>query len=139
MTARPLGALAVGVAAAAAVVTAAPQAAAETYTLSLTGSTHVVGCTYTLSIEGFPKNPLSSGNFADNGKAIGSVNGSANMLGGMKVSWTPKTAGAHELTASVGYLSAAVLVTPRTVDVAATGSCSGGGGGLSSIIPSISG
>lgn len=124
-------------AAAAAVVIAAPAASAEgnTYSMSVAGTTHVSGCTYKLSIDN-PPIPASA-TFYDNGKQIGNSSGSANLDRGLHVQWTPASGGTHTLTATMGYLSAAVWVTPLTVEVAASGSCTGGG--LSSILPSFSG
>ncbi|MFI6869900.1 hypothetical protein [Nocardia sp. NPDC050406] len=131
----------IGVAAtAAALVLAAPRAVAEpgTYTLSLAGSTHAVGCTYELSLDN-PPALASSATFFDNGAQIGQSSGSALLPVSvpLQTQWTPATPGTHKLTATVSYLSSAILVTPLIVEVAADGTCAGGG--LSSILPSISG
>ncbi|MGN2638022.1 hypothetical protein ACWEKT_07755 [Nocardia takedensis] len=124
-------------AAAAALAVAAPQAAAAPgyYTMSLSSATIVAGCAYTLSIDE-PPSPASA-SFYDNGTRIGSTSGSAYLTGELETRWTPAAAGSHTLTASVGYLSAAVWVEPLTVQVAADGTCSGGG--FSSLLPSLSG
>ncbi len=123
--------------AAAALMTASPQAAAldGVYEMSLSGTGHAVGCTYTLSIVD-PPSPASV-TFFDNGREIGASSGSSALTGKLETRWTPATAGTHTVTAAMGYLSAAVFVTPLTVEVAESGSC--GGGGLSSILPSFSG
>ncbi|WP_297614875.1 hypothetical protein [Nocardia sp.] len=125
-------------AAAAALVIAAPQASAETWDMTLSGSQQTVGCSYKLSIASAPA--LASATFYDNNTQIGSGNAGSSILGsGLSVSWTPKTAGTHTLTASVGYLSASIMVNPITVQVGAAAAGSGSSCGGSSLFPSISG
>ncbi|WP_157101229.1 hypothetical protein [Nocardia shimofusensis] len=123
--------------AAAALMMAAPQATAldGVYEMALSGADHAVGCTYELSIVD-PPSPASA-TFFDNGRKIGASSGSSVLTGDLETRWTPETAGTHNITASLGYLSAAVFVTPLVVEVREDGSC--GGGGLSSILPSFSG
>ncbi|WP_169812068.1 hypothetical protein [Nocardia arizonensis] len=127
----------IGVTAATVVLLAAPHAAAasNTYTMSVTGSSHVAGCAYTLSIDNPPA--TASAAFYDNGQRIGPSSGSGSLTGRLETKWTPATAGTHTLTASMGYLSTAVYVDPLTVEVTSTGTCAGGG--LGSLLPSISG
>lgn len=123
----------IAAAAAAALVIAAPQASADTFDMQVSGSQHVAGCTYRISI---PKAPNgSSATFWDNGKLLGDDSGSAILNSGINVSWTPTTAGAHKLTASLGYLSVSEWVNDLTVQVSAAS----GGCGLNSLFPSISG
>lgn len=104
--------------------------------MTVSGSQQVVGCTYKLAIVDAPQ--PSDATFFDNGQQVGSDSSGSGMFNnGISVSWTPKTAGAHTITASMGYLSASIFVTPVTVQVAAaTGS---GNCGLNSLFPSISG
>jgi len=127
----------IGVAAATLVITSPQAAAADgVYAMSLSGAEHVAGCTYELSIVD-PPSPASA-TFYDNGQQIGRASsGSSFLTGALETRWTPSTAGTHNITASMGYLSAAVIVTPLVVEVDEDGSC--GGGGLSSILPSFSG
>lgn len=73
--------------------------------------------------------------FFDNGAIIGTgtVGGDPNGWGQAKVSWTPKTAGQHLLTAQVETLTRPVPLDPLTVQVRA-GTNTGSFGCLPSIL-----
>ncbi|MEU6580515.1 hypothetical protein [Nocardia sp. NPDC046763] len=119
-----------------------PSAAADTGfgNVAIEGSANPqVGCSYTLTSGDLVGGGSSTLNgqpvtFFDNGATIGTGKISESLIPGpAKVSWTPKTAGQHVLTATMG--SSAVALTPLTEQVSPSTSTGSAGCPL----PSISG
>lgn len=122
---------------------AAPNAAAVSGLgyVELQGSNPQVGCDYTVTSGDLAGGGSSSSNglrvsFFDNGATIGTGTVGGVLQNPAKVSWTPKTAGQHVLTASWSWGGGDVTnLTPLTVQVRASTST----GSFGCPLPSISG
>ncbi|WP_405492142.1 hypothetical protein [Nocardia sp. NBC_00511] len=128
----------------AALLTFTPNAAADTGfgNVAIQGSANPqVGCSYTLTsgdLAGGGSSSLSGQpvTFFDNGATIATGKlGETLLPTPAKVSWTPKTAGQHILTATLGSGATGTALTPLTEQVSASTSTGSAGCPL----PSISG
>ncbi|MGW4245056.1 hypothetical protein [Nocardia sp. NPDC004722] len=129
-----LGAAAFG-AAAGVVVLVAPQAGAWPSDLTVSGgSTHNVGCSYTLTAT-VTLDRLTSVTFKDNGTEIAGSPVTPSLLSNnVTLSWTPSTAGSHTLTATQDLITKSLAV-----DVSPASSFGSFGCGLNGLLPSLSG
>ncbi|MFB8008255.1 hypothetical protein [Nocardia sp. NPDC056000] len=120
----------------------APNAAAADYgAVTLDGSSAPqAGCSYTLTSGDIVGGGSSSTNsmpitFSDNGAVIGTGKVGGLIPSPAKVTWTPKTAGQHVLTATGGWGSDWITLAPLTVQVRASAAT----GSFGCPLPSISG
>ncbi|WP_157573770.1 hypothetical protein [Nocardia jejuensis] len=129
---------------AAVLLLAAPNATASTWgDVTLEKSNPQAGCSYKVTSGDLVGGGSSSVNgakvtFFDDGAVIGSGTVGGGLLGNpAKVTWTPKTAGQHVLTASSEYLGggSGFELTPLTVQVRESSST----GSFGCPLPSISG
>ncbi|APA97645.1 hypothetical protein [Nocardia seriolae] len=117
------------------IVLAAPQAGAWPSDLQVSGgSTHNVGCSYTLTAT-LDVDRLLSVAFRDNGTELTGSPVSPGLLNGKAtINWTPSTAGSHTLTATQDLISKSI-----TVQVDPASSFGSFGCGLNGLLPSLSG
>ncbi|GGK45680.1 Ig-like domain-containing protein [Nocardia camponoti] len=106
----------------AAAVLVAPQASALVQSIAVSGTTHYVGTPYTVTADVTATSFLFKVTFTDNGTQIGEPVAVSN--GKATITWTPTTAGAHEIKAVQELISAKTV----TIDVAAKPTIPGGGG-----------
>ncbi|MGV9667010.1 Ig-like domain repeat protein [Nocardia niigatensis] len=118
-----------------AIVLAAPQAGAWPSDLQVSGgSSHNVGCSYTLTAT-LDVDRLLSVSFRDNGTELtGSPVTPSILTGKATLSWTPTTAGSHTLTVTQDLFSKSI-----TVQVDPASSFGSFGCGLNGLLPSLSG
>ncbi|WP_336080946.1 Ig-like domain-containing protein [Nocardia sp. SSK8] len=107
---------------AAAAVLTAPQASALVQSIAVSGSTHYVGTAYTVTADVTATSFLFKVTFTDNGTQIGEPVSVSN--GKATISWTPTTAGTHEIKAVQELISSKTV----TVEVSEQPTTPGGGG-----------
>ncbi|AYF76116.1 hypothetical protein D7D52_22300 [Nocardia yunnanensis] len=129
-----LGAMTFG-AVAGTIVLVAPQAGAWPSNLEVSGgSTHNVGCSYTLTAT-VEVDRLLSVTFKDNGTELTGSPVSPSILSNkVTINWTPSTPGSHTLTATQDLISKSIAV-----DVSPASSFGSFGCGLNGLLPSLSG
>ncbi|MFE3222839.1 hypothetical protein [Nocardia sp. NPDC059228] len=116
------------------VVLVAPQAGAWPSNLEVSGSTHNVGCSYTLTAS-VEVDRLTSVSFTDNGVELTGSPVSPSLLSNkVTINWTPSAAGSHELKATQTLISKSI-----TVQVDPASSFGSFGCGLNGLLPSLSG
>ncbi|WP_405497737.1 hypothetical protein [Nocardia sp. NBC_00511] len=116
-----------------AIVLAAPQAGAWPSDIAVSGTSHNVGCSYTVTAT-IAVDRLTSVKFTDNGTELTGSPVSPSLLSGtVTISWTPTTAGNHTLVATQDFLT-------KSVDVQVSPASSFGsfGCGLNGLLPSLS-
>ncbi|MFC6011233.1 Ig-like domain-containing protein [Nocardia lasii] len=109
---------------AAAVVLAAPQASALVQGVTVSGSAHTVGTSYTVTADVTSTSFLFKVTFTDNGTQIGDPVSVSN--GKATITWTPTTAGSHEIKA------VQEIVSSKTVTIQVAEKPTNPGGGASS-------
>ncbi|MGN2640184.1 hypothetical protein ACWEKT_22000 [Nocardia takedensis] len=131
------GLSAFGAVAAIAVLTA-PHASAWVGEISVSGTEHKVGCSYTITAT-VEIDRLTEVRFTDNGKAIPGSPVTPSLLSNkVTLKWTPETAGNHKIEARQLLISDSVTIAVAEKP-ASTGSAGGGcGGGLGGLIPGLS-
>ncbi|GAB2555661.1 hypothetical protein [Nocardia heshunensis] len=129
-----LGAMTFGAVAGVAVLVA-PQAGAWPSDLTISGgSSHNVGCSYTLTAT-VTLDRLTSVSFKDNGTELtGSPVTPSLLSNNVTISWTPSTTGSHTLTATQDLITKSLAV-----DVSPASSFGSFGCGLNGLLPSLSG
>ncbi|MFC4125942.1 hypothetical protein [Nocardia rhizosphaerae] len=116
---------------AAAAVLVAPQASALVQSVSVSGTTHYVDTSYTVTADVTVTSFLFKVTFTDNGTPIGdpvSVSG-----GKATITWTPTTTGTHEIKAVQELVSSKTItvnVLPKPTNPGPGDSGSAGLGGL---------
>ncbi|MEU6583676.1 hypothetical protein [Nocardia sp. NPDC046763] len=117
------------------IVLAAPQAGAWPSDLQVSGgSSHNVGCSYTLTAT-VQVDHLLSVSFSDNGTELTGSPVSPSLLSDkVTIKWTPSTTGSHTLTATQDLISKSI-----TVQVDPASSFGSFGCGLNGLLPSLSG
>ncbi|MTE13864.1 hypothetical protein [Nocardia aurantiaca] len=117
------------------IILAAPQAGAWPSNLEVSGgSTHNVGCSYTLTAT-VEVDRLTSVSFTDNGTELTGSPVSPSLLSNkVTINWTPTTTGSHELTATQTFIPKSI-----TVQVSPQSSFGSVGCGLNGLFPSLSG
>ncbi|MGV9615996.1 hypothetical protein [Nocardia xishanensis] len=119
-------------------VLAAPHASAWVGDVTVSGTKHTVGCTYTVTAR-VDVDRLTEVKFTDNGEAIpGSPVKPSLTSNKVSLTWTPATAGAHKLEARQLLISDSVTVNvvERGGSTGSAGAC---GGGLGGLLPGLSG
>lgn len=134
------------------IVLAAPQAGAWPTSLEVSGTSHNVGCSYTLTAS-IDVDRLLSVAFRDNGTELPGSPVTPSLLSGkVTINWTPSTAGKHTLTVTQTLISKSIDVDVAPANpLTSTGSVGCGlssgssnlfpslSGGLNGVLPSISG
>lgn len=128
------------------IVLAAPQAGAWPSNLEVSGgSTHNVGCSYTLTAT-LDVDRLLSVAFRDNGVELpGSPVTPGILSGKATINWTPSTTGQHTLTVTQDLISKSITVQVDPQSIIGSFGCgpsgilNGGSGILNTLFPSISG
>ncbi|WP_054812799.1 hypothetical protein [Nocardia arizonensis] len=131
------GLTALGAVAAVAVLTA-PQAAAWVGDVTVSGTGHKVGCSYTVTAR-VEIDRLTEVKFTDNGVAIpGSPVKPSLTSDKVSLQWTPATSGNHKIEARQLLITDSITVVVAE-NSGGTGSAIGGcGAGLGGIIPGLS-
>lgn len=117
---------------AATIVLAAPQASAWVGDVSVDGSDHKAGCSYTITAS-VEVDRLSTVKFTDNGADIPGSPVSPSLLSNkVTLKWTPKTAGSHKIEARQLLISDSVTV--QVGAASGTGSLGCGVGALGGLL-----
>lgn len=120
------------------IVLAAPQAGAWPSGLTVSGTEHNVGCTYTLTAT-ITLDRLTSVKFTDNGTELPGSPVTPQLLSNkVTIDWKPTTAGAHKLVVTQDLIPYSTTVDVSEANSFGSFGCALGGG-LGGLIPSLSG